>query len=193
MMDLGKEDKERTIELLDPDFETATVINIVLSIMFRKQNILDLQPKFHRRTLKFLDKYDLLHEQETVRGHIALRLALPFGDEIIDLPVMFDLACWLHDWPLSGAVLARGHDYLNDEDVGNSADEAFGNELGNGAIFDPAMMSFERHQALPAGVIWALSRASLSVSSSGDRAMADEFVRLMQLKGESQYIRLRPR
>jgi len=115
-------------------------------------------------------------------------LAVPMETVIDYINILFDLACWLYDWGLCGAILERSLEFDMDEDYGD-----FGEPLQGGTPLDPTTMDFEQYQQLSPGVAWALSRASLKLHdtttkrSNSDRKtdMANEFVRLMQLKRES--------
>lgn len=196
MIELGRRDKERTIELSDPEFETADIVDKVLRIMAKSRKITEMTPTSHRPILRFIDKYDLQFERQNIRGEIALMLALPREEEIDDILIMFDLACGLQDWGLCGAIVERSLTF----EMSEFTDE-FGEAKEGGTPLDPMTMDFERYRQLSSGVAWALSRASLKLHDSTTKmsdywrkkAMADEFVRLMQLKGEFQDIRLRAR
>jgi hypothetical protein len=180
MIELGRRDKERTIELSDPELETADIVDKVLRIMVKSRKITEMTPTSHRPILRFIDKYDLQFERQNIRGEIALMLALPREEEIDDILIMFDLACGLQDWGLCGAIVERSLTF----EMSEFTDE-FGEAKEGGTPLDPM----------------ALSRASLKLHDSTTKmsdywrkkAMADEFVRLMQLKGEFQDSRLRAR
>jgi len=173
------------IELSDPEFETADVVDKVLRIMGKSRKITEMTPTSHRPILQFIDKYDLQFERQIIRGEIALMLALPREEEIDDIIIMFDLACGLQDWGLCGAIVERSLTF----EMSEFTDE-FGEAMEGGTPLDPTTMDFEQYQQLSPGVAWALSRASLKLHGKmsdcwSKKAMADEFVRLMQLKGES--------
>jgi len=184
----GEGGQRETIELSDPDFETAAIVEVILRIMFKNEKIFDMATSTHRRVIRFIDKYDLQLERQIIRGDVAHMLAVPKEVEIDYINIMFDLACWLYDWGLCGAILERSLGFDADE-----FSDDFGESVQGGTPLDPTTMDFQQYQQLSPGVAWALSRASLKLhdtttkrsSSWRKKDMADEFVRLMQLKGES--------
>jgi len=182
-----KDNEENVIELSDKGFETAMILRLVLRIMFTTENISDFTSQLHRPIIRFMDKYELQSELQAIRGSIALKLAVPSGDEeVYDLPIMFDLACWLGDWDLCGAILKRSLAY----DGSVVVDEKRNCQvLEAGGVLNPAFMSLARYESLPTRVVWALSRASRKLHDGPKNFrcvddVAREFVCLMKMKGE---------
>lgn len=99
--------------------------------------------------------------------------------------IIFSLAALLSDHGLCGDALAKGNWTYNGAEQG-----AFGEGVESGNVFDISALPLERLIWLSTETLWTLARASrknpsFENNSAKCRAMGDEYVRLMKLRGES--------
>ena len=179
MIKLGAHDS-KPIQLCDPDFEKATILTEVLNIVIKNAPFLMTDGMLRKDILKFMQKYDFQRDL----AHISKALKLEVGGAFPE--TIFISASHLGDWELCGSIIAGCH--LAWMYTGDDMDD-FGEALGECDVYDVRSWSLVAMQQLPPAVLWAWSRASmkgdgLETREERAKAIGEEFMRLMTLKGQ---------
>ena len=170
----------KPIQLCDPDIESAFVLTEVLDIVIKNAPFLMTDGMLRKDILKFMQKYDFQRDL----AHITKALKLEVGGAYPE--TIFIPASHLGDWKLCGSIIAGCH--LIWLYTGYDTDN-FGEALEECDVSDVRSWSLENTQQLPPAVLWAWSRASMKGDGLGTRerrakAISEEFMRLMTLKGK---------
>jgi hypothetical protein len=182
MIEICDPNAPQVIELNDSVIETAEVVTAVLDQIIDNKTSLDLILQLHNPIICFIQKYDC--ERELYHMRCSIGLATTEGRNPMRA---FIAAARIGAIQLCGRAIAEAGSVKWIKVVGH---ERFGFRGFGGPIFEVGAIPLRYMECLAPPVLWALVCASCKRTGleenieQDNEAMSEEFMRLMQLKGE---------
>lgn len=189
MVEIGGQEASKPIELslTDPEIETTSVLGPVLKMLvdqidhFGRTHNNDADVEQSVSTIRLLQKYEMQRELQIARLQLRCHLTAEKCRHVV-----FVLGACLEDHELCSQAISLAGRWCwlsGDEDK-------FGGGYKTGKVFDITTMPLRRLNLIPPDSLWALARASRKNPTFEDdkakyQLMADEYLRLMKLRGES--------
>jgi hypothetical protein len=152
-----------------------------IAIIQRDQTIIDVPYQCQIDAIRFLTKYQFVHDLRYIKTSIHLTLAKHTYPPAFHPFAVFRLAVQLNDIDLCGRIIAEmGGMRISSNRWGK---EIFGEPIPGAGVFSAGAMSLQDMQSLPPAVYWALGRAEVMCGSANYQGIAMEFMRLMKLQG----------
>jgi hypothetical protein len=182
MIEIGDPHAPKVIELDDSVIETAEVVTAVFDLIIDNRSLFDNSVQLDNSIILFLQKYDCERELFHIRASIGLRL----GEKRASMRA-FTAAARIGDIQLCGRAIAEAGTRKWTKLEGG---ERFGFRNFGGPIFEVGGIPLVIMECLAPPVLWALVCASSKRTGlkekieEDNKAMSEEYIRLMQLKGE---------
>jgi hypothetical protein len=152
-----------------------------IAIIQRDKAIMDIPYQCQIDVIRFLTKYQFVHDLRYIKTSIHLMLARYTYPPTFHPFTVFRLAVQLNDIELCGRIIAEmGWVRISSNRWGT---ETFGEPIHGSGVFSAGAMSLQDMQSLPPAVYWALGRAEVMCGSANYQGIAMEFKRLMRLQG----------